>query len=152
MRKTKILVVDDKPENIVTLANLIAAPDVETLSATSGNDALGLLLGHEFALALLDVQMPGISGFELARLMREADCSRAVPIIFVTASEASRKSVFEGYEQGAVDYLLKPLEPHIVRSKVRVFVELDQKTQALKIERQVLAQKLLEVEGLKAAA
>lgn len=143
--KTKILIVDDKAENILALSNLITAVDVEILSATSGDAALGLLLSHDFALAILDVQMPIINGFELARLMRTAERSRGIPIIFVTASEGNKTSIFEGYEKGAVDYLLKPLDPHMVRSKVRVFVELDQKSRALKA-------KLLEVESLKDAA
>jgi signal transduction histidine kinase len=140
--KTKILVVDDRPANITALTHLISKPDVEILSATSGNDALALILNHDFALALIDVQMPVISGLELARLMRGADRSKNIPIIFVTASQRSYSDIFDGYDKGAVDYLLKPLDPHMVRSKVRVFVELDHKTRQLQ-------QKLQEVEALK---
>jgi signal transduction histidine kinase len=143
--RTKILLVDDKPENLLALASLIDAPDVQLLQALSGDEALGLLLAHDFALAILDVQMPAMNGFELARLMRTAERSRGIPIIFVTASERDQRSIFEGYDSGAVDYLLKPLDPHIVRTKVRVFVELDQKTRTL-------AAKLAEVETLRDAA
>ncbi len=152
MTKTKILLVDDRPENLVALESLLAGADVETLSAQSGNDALALLIGNEFALALVDVQMPTMSGFELARIMRSAERSKAIPIIFVTASRGEEHEIFEGYEKGAVDFLLKPLNAHVVRSKVRVFVELDQKNRQLRENTKVLAAKLREVEGLHQAA
>lgn len=149
---TKILLVDDRPENILALRSLIAANDVEVLAASSGNDALALLLDHDVALALVDVQMPEMSGIELARLMRLAERSRSIPIIFVTASQVSDRQIFEGYDKGAVDYLLKPLDPHVVRSKVRVFVDLDQKTKALKQKSEALEQKVLELEASHEAA
>lgn len=148
MNKTKILLVDDRPENLIALESLIASPDLTTLSAASGNDALALLIDNEFALALIDVQMPGMSGFELARLMRSAERSKAIPIIFVTASLGEDGVVFSGYEKGAVDFLFKPLNAHVVRSKVRVFVELDQKSRQLREKTESLAEKLREVEGL----
>lgn len=150
--KTKILLVDDKPENLVALESLIANPDVETLSALSANDALALLIDNEFALALVDVQMPVMSGFELARVMRSAERSKAIPIIFVTASRGEEHEIFEGYDKGAVDFLLKPLNTHVVRSKVRVFVELDQKNRLLREKSEALAEKLREVEALHQAA
>jgi len=152
MYKTKVLIVDDKPQNILALANLLAAPDVEIISATSGNDALEMLLKHDVALALLDVQMPVLNGFELAQLMRSAERSKNIPIIFVTASQRTDESIFAGYDHGAVDYLTKPLDPHIVRSKVRVFIELDQRTWSLQQKTEALAQKLHEVEVLRDAA
>lgn len=152
MSFTKILLVDDKRENLLALENLISSPDVQILSALSGNEALALLLDHDFALALLDVQMPHMDGFELARLMRSAERSRGIPIIFVTASQGSKSQIFEGYEKGAVDYLLKPLDPHVVRSKVRTFVELDQKTKTLMEKTSALQQKLREIETLHEAA
>ncbi len=152
MSLTKILLVDDKRENLLALENLISSRDVEVLSALSGNEALALLLDHDFALALLDVQMPHMDGFELARLMRSAERSRGIPIIFVTASQGSKSQIFEGYEKGAVDYLLKPLDPHVVRSKVRTFVELDQKTKKLLEKTNTLQQKLREIEVLHEAA
>lgn len=152
MKKTKILIVDDRGENLLALSNLLSSEDVEIITAASGMDALALLLEHEIALALLDVQMPQMNGFELARLMRAGSRSRHVPIIFVTASQGTSEQIFEGYEHGAVDYLLKPLDPHVVRSKVRVFLELEQKTKALAQKSLDLAAKLQEVEALKDAA
>lgn len=143
--KTKVLVVDDQAANIIAMSNLIEAPDVDVLTATNGNDALALLLDHDVALALLDVQMPLISGFEVARLMRSSARLKNIPIIFVTASQSSHRDIFEGYGSGAVDYLLKPLEAHVVRSKVQVFVELDQKSKSLQA-------KIEELERLKKAA
>lgn len=132
MNLTKILLVDDKPENILALRKLLESSDIEILSAESGEEALSHLLDHDFALALLDVQMPGMSGFELAELMRGAERSRNIPIIFVTAASLGQDTVFAGYEHGAVDFLFKPLSPHIVRSKVRVFIELDRQRRDLR--------------------
>ncbi len=129
--KAKILIVDDKPENILALEKLIEGPDVEILSAHNGEEGLGLILDHDFALALLDVQMPGMTGFELAELMRGAERSRNIPIIFVTAANLGPEAVFAGYEHGAVDFLLKPLSPYVVRSKVRVFIDLHRQRQDL---------------------
>lgn len=131
MSKAKILIVDDKPENILALAKLIESSDVEILSVQSGEEALNLIIDHDFALALLDVQMPGMTGFELAELMRGAERSRNIPIIFVTAANLGPEAVFAGYEHGAVDFLLKPLSPYIVRSKVRVFIDLYRQKQDL---------------------
>lgn len=131
MKKAKILLVDDRPENLLALSNLIAANGVETLTATNGDDALALLLDNDIALAMLDVQMPGMSGYELAHLMRTSPRSRSVPIIFVTAAKIGEAGVFEGYDKGAVDFLHKPLEPLIVRSKVLVFLELYWRSQEL---------------------
>lgn len=150
--KTKILIVDDKRENILALESLILSSDVEILSAMSGQDALALLLNHEFGLAILDVQMPEMSGFDLARLMRTAGRSKGIPIIFVTASQGTKSQIFEGYDKGAVDYLLKPLDPQVVRSKVKVFVELDQKTKALLEKSKDLELKLKEMDLLRESA
>jgi signal transduction histidine kinase len=119
-----ILIVDDIRQNIVALEALIARPGVRTLNASSGADALELLLKHEFALALVDVQMPGMDGFELAELMRGSARTRHVPIIFLTATDRSALRTFRGYEAGAVDFLYKPFDAHILRSKVEVFIEL----------------------------
>ncbi len=129
--KTKILIVDDLRENIIALQRLIEASDVEIHTASSPDQALDLLLDHDFGLALLDVQMPTMTGFELARLIRGVHRSRDLPIIFVTAQAADSGLIFEGYESGAVDVLFKPLDPHIVRAKVRVFVRLDQQSRLL---------------------
>jgi CheY-like chemotaxis protein len=124
--KTKILIVDDYAENIHALSELIASDDIEILTAPSGDAALDLLYTNEVDLAMLDVQMPGMTGFELARLVRGVRKYRHLPIIFVTAQQQDRSVIFEGYETGAVDLLFKPLDPHVVRSKVRAFVEISQ--------------------------
>jgi signal transduction histidine kinase len=150
--KAKILIVDDRPENIIALSNLIFSVDIEILTALNASDALELLLQHEFALAILDVQMPDIDGFELAGIMRSAERSKSIPIIFVTASQGAERHIFTGYEHGAVDFLLKPLNPHIVRSKVNIFVDLYQKKQLLKQRSIDLEDKLQEVQRLHEAA
>jgi signal transduction histidine kinase len=119
-----VLAVDDIAENLAALEALLTQPGLRLLKAASGTEALELLLQHEVALALVDVQMPGMSGFELAELMRGSERTRAVPIIFVTAGTAEYGRVFRGYEAGAVDFLFKPIDPQLLRSKVEVFVEL----------------------------
>jgi two-component system sensor histidine kinase/response regulator len=101
------------------------------LMARSGPEALELLLLHPVALTLIDVQMPGMDGFELAELMRGSERTRHVPIIFVTAGASDARRVFQGYDSGAVDFLYKPIDPHILKSKVGVFVELEQQKMAL---------------------
>jgi len=127
----KILLVDDRPENLMSLHELIRQPDRELHSAASGNDALRLLLKHEFAVVLLDVEMPGMDGYETAMLMRGAERTRLVPIIFVTAGDRTEERTFRGYESGAVDFLYKPLNPHTLKCKVDVFVQLYRKSRDL---------------------
>lgn len=130
-----ILLVDDRNENLIALESLLQADDTKIFKAHSGREALSLLLDNEFAVALLDVQMPEINGFELAELMRGKQKTRSIPIIFVTAGAIDAKYTFMGYEAGAVDFLYKPLDPRVVRSKVRVFLELER--QRLLIRSQV---------------
>ena len=127
----KCLIVDDLEENLLAMSALLRADPasalgagVELLTATSGGQALELLLAHDVALAFLDVQMPDMDGFELAELMRGSARTRHVPIIFVTAGAHEQHRVFKGYEMGAVDFLYKPVEPHVLRSKAGVFFEL----------------------------
>ena len=120
----KVLIVDDIEENLVALEALLRRDGLEVLIAHSGAEALELLLAHDISLALLDVQMPEMDGFELAELMRGAEKTKRVPIIFVTAGARDSKRTFKGYETGAVDFLYKPVEPHILRGKVEVFFEL----------------------------
>jgi diguanylate cyclase (GGDEF)-like protein len=122
--KVPILIVDDLPQNILALEAVIADMGFDIITAPSGNDALRLSLKHDFALILLDVQMPGMNGFEVARLIRSNPKTTHFPIIFVTAGMKDLLDQIEGYETGAVDYLMKPFEPVILRSKVRVFQEL----------------------------
>lgn len=137
--KTKILIVDDLHENIMALSRLIEADDVEILTASGPEEALNHILDNNFGLALLDVQMPVMSGFELARLIRGVEKGKHLPIIFVTAQSADTRIIFEGYDSGAVDVLFKPVDTHIVRSKVRVFVRLDQQSRQLAAQVELMA-------------
>lgn len=141
--KPKCLIVDDLKENLIALKSLLKDENVQVIEASSGLEALDLLLEHEFALALVDVQMPNMDGFELAEIMRSTDRTRHIPLIFVTAAEADSRRVFQGYEAGAVDFLQKPLAPQIVLSKVRIFLELYS-------QREVLQKKLKKIEETEA--
>ncbi|MGE4239500.1 hybrid sensor histidine kinase/response regulator [Ramlibacter sp.] len=132
---TNILLVDDLQENLVALEALIRAPGRRCHLARSGEDALALMLDHEFALAILDVQMPAMNGFELAEMMRSTDRTRRIPIVFVTAAGGELNYSFRGYESGAVDVLYKPLDTHAVRGKVNVFVDLYRQRVALEAAR-----------------
>ena len=125
-----VLAVDDIPENLDVLGAVLRPP-VRVLRASTGPEALELLLAHDVALALVDVHMPGMDGFELAELMRGSSRSRHVPIIFLTAAQPERPKVFRGYEAGAVDFLFKPLDPRLLESKVNVFIELFQQRRQL---------------------
>ena len=122
----KVLLVDDRPENLIALSAILEDLDCEIVTAASGSLALERVLEDEFAVVLLDVQMPEMDGFEVAELMRMNNHTRHMPIIFVTALSKDQRYVFKGYEAGAVDYMFKPLEPLMVRSKVGVFIELFQ--------------------------
>jgi signal transduction histidine kinase len=135
-----ILIVDDLPENLVALEALIRRDDLTVHAAGSGEEALALLLEHDFALALLDVQMPGMNGFELAELMRGTERTRRIPIVFVSAAGRGLDHAFRGYEAGAVDFLHKPLDAFAVNSKVAVFVEMHRQKSAMR--RQVEALEL----------
>jgi len=126
-----ILLVDDKQENLVALEELLRKPDRRVIKASSGNDALRVLLRNDVAAVLLDVEMPDMDGYEVAQLMRGAERTRLVPIIFVTAGDRSEQRTFRGYEAGAVDFLYKPVDAHTLESKVNVFVELYRKTREL---------------------
>jgi signal transduction histidine kinase len=126
-----ILIVDDVAHNITALKALLTRPDVAVLVADSGTAALDLLLKHEVALAILDVNMPGMNGFELAALMRGSPRTSHVPIIFLTATAQDASRTFRGYEAGAVDFLYKPFDPRILQSKVDVFVQLEQQKRQL---------------------
>ena len=131
-KTAKLLIVDDLPENLRALSKIIEADDREIHQATSGEEALALLLEHEFALAILDVMMPEMNGFELAELMRGTERTRHTPIVFVSASGRELNYIFKGYETGAVDFLYKPLDVAAVKSKVNVFVSLYQQRAQVK--------------------
>lgn len=148
LQKPEILIVDDRPENLITLEQLLESFDIELVKATSGEEALAHTLDHNFALVLLDVQMPGMNGYEVAELMRGNRRTRNIPIIFVTAESNADTNIFKGYEAGAVDYLLKPLNEYIFRSKVGVFIELFVQKEALRQKTLEFDQKLAELEEL----
>lgn len=124
MTPVHFLLVDDLEENLLSLEALLRREGLVLLKARSGDEALELLLHHDVALALVDVQMPGLDGFELAELMRGNERTRRIPIIFVTAGSADAQRRFRGYGTGAVDFIQKPIEPDILRSKAEVFFEL----------------------------
>jgi PAS domain S-box-containing protein len=131
LEPVRILLVDDHPENLLALEGLLARPDYQIISARSGTEALKRVLQHDFAVILLDVMMPTMDGIETARIIRQREASRSTPILFLTATAGDMALVQQGYSVGAVDYLIKPLDPEIVRAKVAVFVDLHRKTQLI---------------------
>jgi len=120
-----ILIVDDQPENLFLLETLLEDPSRNFLKAESGKEALRILLNHDVALIILDVQMPGLDGFETAKLIKGKVQTKYIPIIFVTGISRDDVNVFKGYQAGAVDYMSKPFEPDILKSKVKFFLEMD---------------------------
>lgn len=149
MEPVPFLLVDDLEENLLSLDALLRQDDLLLLKAKSGDEALELLLENDVALALVDVQMPGLNGFELAELMRGNARTRHIPIIFVTAGAADVQRRFRGYEAGAVDFIQKPIEPSVLRSKVAVFYDLYRQRQQLTAQRDELA---AQADALKDAA
>jgi response regulator RpfG family c-di-GMP phosphodiesterase len=139
MSSVSFLLVDDLEENLLSLEALLRRDDLLLLKARSGDQALEILLGQDVALALIDVQMPGLNGFELAELMRGNERTRRIPIIFVTAGSADNPRRFRGYEAGAVDFIQKPIEPDVLRSKADVFFELCRQRQQIAAQRDELA-------------
>ncbi|HAX76547.1 MAG TPA: hybrid sensor histidine kinase/response regulator, partial [Cyanobacteria bacterium UBA11372] len=137
--KANILLVDDRPENLIALEAILNKLGQNLVKAHSGEEALRCLLQQDFAVILLDVQMPGIDGFETATLIRQRERSRHTPIIFLTAFSTGNTFVSKGYELGAVDYMLKPFDPTILTSKVAVFVDLFKKTMEVKRQAAQLA-------------
>jgi signal transduction histidine kinase/DNA-binding response OmpR family regulator len=142
-----ILMVDDNPTNLLGLETILQGPDRNLVKASSGDEALRYLLNTDVAVILLDVYMPGIDGLETAALIRGREKSRDIPIIFITADSMGKRHIEKGYSLGAVDYILKPVEPDILRSKVAVFVELFKKTEEIKRQAQLLHEKNLELEN-----
>ena len=148
MPRPKILVVDDTPANLLVMRKLLAKVDADLVEVSNGNAALAASLDHEFALILLDVQMPDMDGFEVAEFLSQEEHTRNTPIIFVTAAYADDMNRIRGYGSGAVDYIVKPINDAILLSKVRVFLdlyrgkqelrrllaELDQRNQQLQLE------------------
>jgi PAS domain S-box-containing protein len=126
-----VLLVDDRPENLLALETVLASPEYRLVKASSGDDALRFLLDHEPALILMDVQMPDLDGFETAAIIKRSARTRNIPIIFITALNQDDRYVTKGYQHGAIDYVYKPYDPAILRSKVSVFAELARKTKSL---------------------
>jgi two-component system sensor histidine kinase/response regulator len=149
--RLNILVVDDVPQNLLAMQALLQEDDIDILTAESGSAALELLLKNDVALALLDVQMPGMDGYALAELMRGAERTRHVPIIFITAGATDEQRTFRGYEAGAVDFLYKPVDRHVLRSKVAVFIDLHRQRLML-AERMAETERLLRVNSLMQSA
>ena len=137
---TRILIVDDRPANLLALEAILEPLGVPLVRALSGKEALIHLLQGDFALILLDVQMPGLNGLETAELIKKRERSREIPIIFVTAISRELAHVFKGYEHGAVDYLLKPIDPDILRAKVKVFVDLHRRGEVIRQQARLLGE------------
>lgn len=146
--EVNILLVDDIQENLLALEALLRQPGLRVLSVTSATQALELLLEHEFAVAVIDVQMPEINGFELARLMHSTERTRHIPIVFVTAGSHQKSYSSKGYECGAIDFLYKPLDSYMVQSKIRIFVELYRQRRELKLQVEALTQSQREQQSL----
>lgn len=145
-----ILIVDDQPANLMVMRALLEGLPAELHTASSGQEALAMSLEHEFALVLLDVQMPEMDGFETATLLRGMKQTRHLPIIFVTAISKEDENVFRGYDSGAVDYLFKPVNPVILRSKVDIFLTIHNQRLLLEKKTRELDQKVAELLSLKA--
>jgi len=140
--KVKILLVDDRPENLVALEAILSSLNQTLVSARSGDDALKALLSDEFAVILLDVVMPGMDGFETAAHIKRRPRTRDVPIIFLTALNSEPDYAFRSYSAGAVDYIAKPFDPWVLRAKVCVFVDLYMKNRQLSEQAALLRARL----------
>src|SRR3954463_8737022 len=146
--KANVLLVDDRPENLLAMETILEDLGQNLVRATSGREALRFLLVEDFALILLDVQMPGLNGFELAELIRERERTQHTPIIFISATSRDEQYVFKGYSLGAVDYMTKPFEPEILKSKVRFFTKLFLQNQEIKRQSALLEQANSELDSL----
>ncbi|MCB5169373.1 response regulator [Streptomyces bambusae] len=144
VQKAKILLVDDRPENLLALEAILSALDQTLVRASSGEEALKALLTDDFAVILLDVQMPGMDGFETAAHIKRRERTRDIPIIFLTAINHGPHHTFRGYAAGAVDYISKPFDPWVLRAKVSVFVDLYMKNCQLREQAALLR---LQLEG-----
>ncbi len=146
-QSVKLLLVDDHPENLLALEAILEAPGQELILARSGSEALRHLLQHDFAAIILDVMMPEMDGFETAALIRQRERSRYTPIIFLTALGRSEEALFRGYDVGAVDYLVKPIVPAVLKSKVAVFVQLKRQSEMLEAKNIELNSMIHELEA-----
>ncbi len=149
--RAKILLVDDRPENLVALEAILGTMDYVLVRARSGDEALKALLTDEFAVILLDVSMPGMDGFETAAHIKRREKTRDIPIIFLTAVNNEPHQAFRGYAAGAVDYIAKPFDPWVLRAKVAVFVDLYLKNRQLREQAALLRRQLGSTTGEAAA-
>lgn len=140
--RAKILMVDDREENLIALEAILSSLDLTPIRARSGEEALKALLSTEFALILLDVRMPGMDGFETAAHIKRRERTRNIPIIFLTVVDSAPDYAFRGYQAGAVDYLTKPFDPWVLRAKVAVFVELYNMNRRLSEQAALLRERL----------
>jgi len=150
--KFNILIVDDRRENLISLETIIDSPELNIISALSGNEALALMLEYEISLVLLDVNMPGMDGFETAELMRGSERTKSIPIIFITATFRQPKQIFRGYETGAVDYLYKPLDRKILQNKIRAYIDFFKQKHALQVATLQLQSTIAELDKAKRVA
>jgi CheY-like chemotaxis protein len=142
--RQQVLIVDDKKENLLAMRRVLADLDIDIVEAAGGNEALAATLDHDFALAILDIMMPDMDGFELAGYLKGDAKTRNIPIIFLTAVFFEEERIFKGYEAGAVDYIVKPYKPEVLLSKVRVFLDLERVRS--KLAEKIAAQKAAEQE------
>jgi PAS domain S-box-containing protein len=149
--KPKILIVDDKPENLVAIRIVLKDLDIELVEATSGNEALKATLRHDFALALLDIQMPEMDGYELAGILREEEKTMHLPFIFISAVYTDNLNVFKGYEKGAFSFITKPFQPEILINKVKFFIDKHQQETTLFELNEELKRKVKEIADYKYA-
>ncbi len=147
--KVNVLIVDDRLENLISLKALLEDEELNIICANSGQEALSHLLDNDFSLVLMDVQMPEMDGFETAKLMRGMKKTRNIPIIFVTAISKEEKFIFKGYEVGAIDYIYKPIDSVILKSKIKVFVELYKQKKLFQLQAIELQRKVDELEKTK---
>ncbi|MFC0471379.1 PAS domain S-box protein [Halalkalibacter kiskunsagensis] len=137
-RKANILLVDDRPENLLALEGLLSSPYYNLISVSSGEEALKYVLTETIAVILLDVQMPGLDGFETAKIIKSRQKSKQVPIIFITAISQAIEHVMQGFEAGAIDYILKPFHPETLKMKVDAFVKIHQYQEQIKLQNKIM--------------
>ena len=147
--KVDILIVDDIKENHLVMESVLTDDELNLVKAISGEEALTLCTTHSFAVILMDVQMPGMDGFETAEILRSIEKTKNIPIIFVTAISKEKTSIFKGYEIGAVDYLFKPIDPIILKSKVRIFKDLYKQKRIIERQAEELEYKVRELTEVK---
>ena len=144
IEEQKILIVDDKEENLIAIEAQLERPELMIHKARSGNEALGMSIANNYALILMDVQMPEMDGFEAATILRSSSRTRHVPIIFVSAISKEQQHIFKGYDAGAVDYIFKPVDVHILNSKVNIFLEIDRQRKVVEQKNELLQREITE--------